>query len=145
MARRYRPRQVFKFWLFLDKPEESRLIEFIEYSKAKRSFARIIRDGIRLMWSLSEGDTTVLFELFPGLRAQLTPIQPAPVKDNRDLERQIEELKKLILEQGSISAPPRDYPQLKGGHSGIAPTVQAKAAPVADAGAIADNFLAFIQ
>jgi hypothetical protein len=116
MAGRYRPRQVFKFWLFKDKPEEYRLVEFIEYCKAKRSFARVIRDGIRLMWSLGEGDTSVLFELFPGLHAQLQPIQPAPTPpDTGHLERQIADLKRLILEQGAISAPPKDYPQMKSG------------------------------
>lgn len=111
MAGRYRPRRELKFWLFLDKPEESRLIEFIEYCKAKRSFARVVRDGIRLMWSLGEGDTSVLFDLFPGLRTQLTPVQPPP--DTGKLERQIADLKKLILEQGTIIPPPADYPQMK--------------------------------
>ncbi len=114
MASRYRPRQVFKFWLFLDKPEESRLIEFINYCKAKRSFARVVRDGIRLMWSLGEGDTTVLFELFPGLHAHLQPVQPAPTPpDTGNIERQIADLKRLILEQGVINPPPKDYPQMK--------------------------------
>lgn len=116
MAGRYRPRQVFKFWLFKDKPEEYRLVEFIEYCKAKRSFARVIRDGIRLMWSLGEGDTTVLFELFPGLHAHLQPVQTAPTPpDTSHLERQIADLKRLIMEQGTISAPPKDYPQMKSG------------------------------
>lgn len=114
MAGRYRPRQVFKFWLFLDKDEESRLVEFINYCKTKRSFARVVRDGIRLMWSLGEGDTTVLFELFPGLHAHLQPVQTAPTPpDTSHLERQIADLKRLIMEQGAISAPPKDYPQMK--------------------------------
>lgn len=131
MAGRYRPRQVFKFWIFKDKPEEYRLVEFINYCKSKRIFARVVRDGIRLMWSLGEGDTSVLFELFPGLRAQLTPVQPTPPPpDTGHLERQIADLKRLILEQGAISAPPKDYPQLKS--SGTLVGLKKMALPIID-------------
>ncbi len=116
MTSRYRPRKELKFWLFLDKPEESRLVEFINYCKSKRSFARVVRDGIRLMWSLGEGDTSVLFELFPGLRAQLLPVDAIPPPPDTDkLERQIADLRKIILEQGSFPPPPKDYPQMKSG------------------------------
>jgi hypothetical protein len=59
------------------------------------------------------------------------------------LERQIADLKRIMLEQGSINQAPAHYPMLK---PSIAPPVVApKSAPVADAGAIADDFLAFIQ
>lgn len=110
MAGRYRPRREFKFWLFMDKQEESRLVDFIEYCKKTRSFSRVVRNGIRLMWSLGEGDTSVLFELFPGLRTQLVPVVK-PDTDN--LERQILDLKKLILEQnanGGRALPAADKP-----------------------------------
>lgn len=124
MARRFRPRQVFKFWLFKDKPEEYRLVEFINYCKANRKFASVVRDGIRLMWSLGEGDTSVLFELFPGLHAQLQPVQATPTPpDTGNLERQIADLKRLILEQGAISAPPPDYPQMKSLSAGVGSTL----------------------
>lgn len=113
MAGRYRPRREFKFWLHMDVQEQSRLVEFIEYCKSKRAFARVVRDGIRLMWSLGEGDTTVLFELFPGLRAQLVQVQAAPPPDNSDLKHEISLLRKLMLEQKQLPPPPSGYPQSK--------------------------------
>lgn len=144
---RFRPRKEFKFWLFHDIAEDVRLMEFIQFCKSKRKFASVIRSGIRLMWSLGEGDTSVLFELFPTLKSELIHVKdlppPPPAPDNSKLEREIAELKKLILEQGNIQVPPKDYPSMK--PAALPPTVQAKAAPIADAGAIADNFLAFIQ
>jgi hypothetical protein len=141
MARKYRPRNEFKFWLFLDKPEELRLVEFIKYCKQTRKWARIVRDGIRLMWSLGEGDTSVLYELFPWTRPQATLL--APVPDTENLERQIADLKRIMLEQGGIKTTTSNYPLLK--PSNTPPVVTPKSAPMADAGAIADNFLAFIQ
>jgi hypothetical protein len=116
--RAYIPRREFKFWLRTDREGEAGLIEFIQYAKQTRSFARIVRDGIRLMWSLGQGDTSVLFELFPGLKAQLTP-PPAP--DTDQLQRQLADLKRLIVEQGSLSAPPVDYPALKPINTGLQP------------------------
>lgn len=145
MAGRYRPRREFKFWLFTDMPEQARLMEFIEYCKAKRAFARVVRDGIRLMWSLGEGDTTVLFELFPGLSAKLMPIQTAPKPDNSSLERQIADLKMIILQQGFIQAPPKDYPQSKSAHAIAAPIAELKVAASMSADEIANNFLSFLQ
>lgn len=114
MAGRYRPRREFKFWLFMDKHEESRLVEFIDYCKRKRSFARVVRDGIRLIWSLGEGNTDVLFELFPGLSAKLIPVDALPPPPDTDrLERELADIKKLIIEQGVIPPPPKEYPQMK--------------------------------
>lgn len=125
-------------------------MEFIQFCKSKRKFASVIRSGIRLMWSLGEGDTSVLFELFPTLNSQLIHVKdlppPPPAPDNSKLEREIAELKKLILEQGSIQAPPKDYPQLKGGHSAIAaPVAVITAAAPVSVDEIHDNFMAFLQ
>lgn len=141
MAGRYRPRREFKFWLYLDKPEESRLLEFIEYCKQTRKWARVVRDGIRLMWSLTEGDTTVLYELFPWTRPQASLL--APVPDTEKLERQIADLKQIMLQQGTIKTPHANYPMLPASGAPPAPTI--KSAPVADASTIADNFLDFLQ
>jgi len=144
MASRYRPRKQFKFFLYRDKDDESRLIEFIEYCKSTRHMARVIRDGIRLMWSLGEGKTDVLYELFPWLQQQMKPTPSTHTSDNSDLERQIADLKRIILQQGGISLPelPANYPLMK---APAAPIVAAKVAPIPDASAIADNFLNFIQ
>ncbi|MEO8609531.1 MAG: hypothetical protein ABI690_16690 [Chloroflexota bacterium] len=138
---RYRPRKEIKMWLYRDKADESRLIDFVQYCKQTRQLARVLRNGIRLMWSLGEGNTEILYELFPWLQTQAALIPPAP--DTENLERQIADLKQIILQQGSISVPSAGYPLMK--QIGAPPVVTPKNAPAADAGAIADNFLAFIQ
>jgi hypothetical protein len=102
MARRYRPRKEFKFWLYHDLPEDKRLMEFIQFCKTTQQFARMVRNGLRLMWSLGEGDTSVLHELFPWTKTQ--PTLPAPAADTEKLERQIADLKRIMLEQGSLLA-----------------------------------------
>jgi len=94
MPRKYRPRKEFKFWLYHDRAEDSRLMEFIQYCKATRQFARVVRDGIRLIWSLREGNTQVLFELFPHLERQFKP----------DAEELIEQFRQMLAQQ-RISAP----------------------------------------
>jgi hypothetical protein len=73
MTRRYRPRKLFKFWLYHDLAEDTRLMEYIAYLRQTRQFAKILRNGLRLMWTLGEGDLSVLFELFPSLRSQFMP------------------------------------------------------------------------
>ena len=64
-------------------------MDYIAYLRETRQFATILRNGLRLMWSLGQGDLTVLFELFPTLRAQFAP-------DNIAL---LEEFRALLKEQ----------------------------------------------
>ena len=141
MARRYRPRKEFKFWLYHDLDEDKRLMEFIRFCKTTQQFACMVRNGLRLMWSLGEGNTAVLYELFPWIQTQNTPTKTVP--DTENLERQIADLKRFMLEQGNISAPSANYSMLKS--SSAPPAITPKNAQAADAAAIADNFLAFIQ
>lgn len=58
----------YMFWLNLDKPDQASIAAIIEDLKEARSFAKTIRDGIRLITSLQRGDTSVLLELFPLLQ-----------------------------------------------------------------------------
>ncbi|MEO8611417.1 MAG: hypothetical protein ABI690_26200 [Chloroflexota bacterium] len=116
-------------------------MEFIEYCKQTRKWARVVRDGVRLIWSLGEGDPSVLYELFPWTRPQTALLSPMP--DTENLERQIADLKQIMLQQGTGKTPQASYPMLKS--SSVPPVVTLKNAPAADAGSIADNFLAFIQ
>lgn len=88
MPRKYRPRKEFKFWLYHDREEDSRLMEFIQYCKSTRQFARVVRDGIRLIWSLREGNTRILFELFPHMERQFNP----------DAEDLISEFRQMLLQ-----------------------------------------------
>lgn len=92
MARRFRPRKQFLFWLYHDIAEQVRLMEYIAYLQKTRQFATVARNGLRLMWTLSEGDLSVLFELFPTLQTQFKP-------DNSDL---IAEFRQLLKEQQPI-------------------------------------------
>lgn len=117
-------------------------MEFIRFCKDTQQFARMVRNGLRLMWSLGEGDTTVLHELFPWTRPQVA-LLPSML-DTENLERQIADLKRIMLEQGSsIRVPSANYPMLKS--SNVPPAATLKTAPIADASVIADDFLAFIQ
>lgn len=95
MAGRYRPRKEYKFWLFHDLPEHARLMEFIDYCKSTRQFAKVVRDGIRLVWSLREGNLSILFELFPHLERQFNP-------DAQDL---ITEFREMLLQHHVAPAP----------------------------------------
>jgi hypothetical protein len=85
MPRKYRPRKEFKFWLYHDRDEDSRLMEFIQYCKSTRQFARVVRDGIRLIWSLREGNTRILFELFPHMERQFNPDAEDLISEFRDM------------------------------------------------------------
>lgn len=60
-----RQRRLYKFWLNLADSMEYNVAEICEYAKSRREYAKIIRDGIRLVYDLRQGQTTVLAELFP--------------------------------------------------------------------------------
>jgi len=102
MARRYRPRKLFKFWLYQDLAEDTRLMEYIDYLRKTRQFATMVRNGLRLMWTLGQGDLSVLFDLFPTLRAQFTPDNSALIEEFR-----------LMLQTQSAAAVPALPPGLK--------------------------------
>lgn len=144
---RPRPRLQFKFWLYQDVEAESKLAEFIQYCKSKRQFATMLKNGLRLMWSLGERDTTVLFELFPWL---VDSLKPAPPSDSGGLEDRLAARIEASVTAAIMNAPglpatalvaapmPKASAAIK---QPAAPVAAIKAAPVADAGAIADNFL----
>jgi hypothetical protein len=140
--RKKRQRKQFPTWLYWDIPEDIELMNLIAVMKSAKKFTYCFRNGLRLMWSLMAGETGILLELFPwiadAIRSQVTLTQ-----DNSDLERQIADLKRIMLEQGNAKLQSSNYPMLKS--SNAPPVVALKSAPVADASSIADDFLAFIQ
>ncbi len=73
MSKASRPRKEFHFWLYHDQPEEHRLMEYVDYLQKTHQFPKAIRNGLRLLWTLGEGNLAVLFELFPNLRSQFMP------------------------------------------------------------------------
>jgi len=109
MTNKKRFRLRFPFWLDLHKPDEAALAETIETLKTQRAFASSIRDGLRLIVDLRAGRLDVLFELFPFTKERLG----YGTSTNSDLERRLDELQRLILEQGNITAPQTNQPVMK--------------------------------
>lgn len=68
-----RRKKDFRFSLFHDTVEDIRLMEYVEYLRKTNQFASMIRNALRLVWTLGEEDLSVLFELFPGIRKQFMP------------------------------------------------------------------------
>lgn len=110
-------------------------MEFIKYCKSTKQFARVVRDGIRLIWSLREGNMAILFELFPHLQRQFKP----------DGDELVEQFRQILLQQRPITIDSGVGQSAPKPALAPPPVIAPKAAPLADAGAIADNFLAFIQ
>lgn len=108
-------RMGFKFWLNVDNEAEHNIAEKIEALKARRTFAKTIRDGIRLICDLRAGRWDVLRELFPwvidaiydavqaDILAQTPPmakLDDAPVPDA--LQARLDRLEQLLLQQGAL-------------------------------------------
>lgn len=103
------------FWLDDTKPDELAVGQVVLELKKKRQFAGVIRDGIRLITSLRDHQIDVLLSLFPWVEDAIRARMPAPTSapDTGDLQRQIADLKRVIMQQG-IAAPPVDgYPVMK--------------------------------
>jgi hypothetical protein len=94
----------FLFWMNLNNDEDRTVAEMIHSLKKERSFARTIRQGIRLIVSLRQRDTSVLFELFPWLKDELS-IGELPANQRRDdsLRIQLKRLEELIVQQGGMA------------------------------------------
>ncbi len=99
-----RSRRLFKFWLNLYHDTEYEIAESLEFAKRRREYTGIIRDGIRLILSLRQGHTDVLFELFPWLKNELSQPVTTIISASQDngLQGQLQRLEQLILQQGSV-------------------------------------------
>jgi hypothetical protein len=101
-TKRFRLR--YTFWLDLNDPNENTLADQIERLKTERSFAKTVRDGIRLLLDLRAGKSDVLFELFPWVKAEfLTQLQSSKMASELDLQRQLERLEKMLATQPPVS------------------------------------------
>lgn len=103
-------RKQIRFWLDLERDSEYRIAEIIETLKHQRQFSSAIRDGLRLLWDLKQGNVTVLLALFPWIKDALQTDKPAPPDTSGgDLKRDIDQIKQLILSQskpdGLVNAP----------------------------------------
>ncbi len=68
-----RKRYQFKFWLDSLKSDEFELGAQLEALKKSRKYAGTIRDALKLLFSLRERKTDVLFSMFPWLVDELKP------------------------------------------------------------------------
>lgn len=66
-----RTRIQHRFWLNANNESELQLIHDLKHFKSQRKYARLIRDALRLIFSLLLGDTSVLVELFPHIVASI--------------------------------------------------------------------------
>ena len=92
-------RMLHKVWLDLHIDVEAALIEELALRKQRRQYTASIRDGLRLLFSLQEGDTSVLFELFPELEGQIQSSTGGGGVSQDDIDR----LERLILARGAES------------------------------------------
>jgi len=130
-------RKRFIFWLDDTKGQEYQLIAEVGELKKQRSFSQTIRDGIRLICDLRDGNLDVLFELFPWVRVEflkyMEGVQPKTVMSETalapDVEKYLQEiLEKLDQAQSNSTATPILKPVSNGlkpigGLKSIAPPV----------------------
>jgi hypothetical protein len=136
-------RKRIEFWLFPNDSSDKVVLRVIKSLKKRRLFRQTVIDGIMILHQLIDGKTELLFKRFPWIVDNILANAPPPATNTVDLERQIADLKRILLEQGSISAPPANYPQSKS--SSAPPVVEKKIATLATADEISSNFLNFIQ
>ena len=93
----------FKFWLDVNKPDEYALAEIIADLKENKTFSKVIRDGIRLIWSLGQGNLDVLLALFPWVEDAFYECfkEREPASD-ATLQQQLARLETLLLQQGNV-------------------------------------------
>ena len=90
----------YQFWLDLNKEAESQIAEAINRLKEHRLYSATIRDGIRLVCSLRNGDSSVLLELFPWVKEALSDCSndASPEPSPAQLQNTIENTVKAALE-----------------------------------------------
>jgi len=93
-SKRFRLR--FTFWLDVNKSDEAKIAETVEDLKQDRLFAHTVRNGIRLITSLRDGNLDVLFELFPWVKAEFMEY--------------IHEVQPMLAEESSASETPDSPP-----------------------------------
>jgi len=100
-------RMRFNFWLDLEKKDENSLVETINILKEKRDFVRTIRNGIRLIYDLSQGRTDVLSELFPWVLESLPRANPPILSSaSEPLLQRFDRMEQLLLSHNTPLALP---------------------------------------
>lgn len=101
-----RTRIQFRFWCDIQKPDESRLAEELDYQKSQRTFAQVIRDALFLFFDLKRGSATLLRQLFPDVVAQIEADarESAAVREFKSLMEQNRQLAELM--QRNVASQP---------------------------------------
>lgn len=98
-------RERFMFWLDLAKDNEFYIAEMIAELKSTRRFTSTIRDGIRLICDLREGNLNVLFELFPWVRAEfleyMASVQPQKSDAELVIAEHLRKIETVLLSDGN--------------------------------------------
>jgi hypothetical protein len=103
-----RHRCQFRFWIDAKKAGEYALGEYLVMLKQQRKYAGFMRDAIRLLKDLREGNTDVLLELFPyieeAIEARLHRSAPVAVAVATPdaVSAQLARLERLMLAGGNM-------------------------------------------
>lgn len=108
----------FKFWLDVERQEEEALAEYVHELKEKRMFASTIRDALRLIWDLRNGNLDILFILFPWVystiyaqaKADLEANTVVPEQPIGAIQEQLQRLESLMLAAGNVPYIPMPKP-----------------------------------
>lgn len=92
-------RMRFVFWLDVAREDEHELADYVEDLKAKRSFAKTVRDGLRLMRDLRAGNIDVLCELFPMIAERF---QPKATAETSELAALVEQFKVMMVTRPAV-------------------------------------------
>lgn len=136
-------RQTRHFQLRTEHPIDQHVKEILDYKRAQRSEVTAIRDGVRLLWALENGDLDVLFTMFPQYRNRF--VSPGGSGgDSSDTARIAAMLELFMAEQKQNSGylMKSALPAPKITPAAPPPIAEVKQAASVSADSIADNFLA---
>lgn len=118
-------RKRIDFWLFTEETNDKTVMRVIRSLKKKKLFRQTVMDGIMIVAQLRQGKTDLLFKKFPWIVDKILASAPVSTTDNTDIERQIADLRRIMLERGGelLPSPPADYPQMKSLSAGVGSTL----------------------
>ena len=105
-AKRYRMR--FDFQLNVAKDDEFAIAEQIANLKTQGLYSKTVRDGIRLVSDLRDGNLDMLYELFPWVRAEfleyMAAVQPQLSDTEINIQQQLSRIEELLANGDTTSS-----------------------------------------
>lgn len=142
MIKEKRNRKRMGFWIDYGKDDDLLVAETIDTLKGMRKYQRAILQGIQLIASLWEGRVDVLLAMFPWVADTIISQSTKTPPDTSNLERKIDRVEKILLEQGNLPTTPLVGAPLKHSTLHPAPAPVITQAATVSAGTITDNFMA---